>query len=104
MNYAVTQRTTEIGIRMALGAEQRDVFKLIVGNAARLVVIGAVIGVVGALLSSRAIGTLLYGVKPADPWTFAVIVVVIAGTALLASYLPARRAAKVDPLVAIRYD
>jgi len=104
MNYSVTQRTTEIGIRMALGAEQRDVFKLIVGHAARLVVIGAVIGVVGALLSSRAIGTLLYGVKPADPWTFAAIVVVIATTALLASYLPARRAARVDPLVAIRYD
>jgi putative ABC transport system permease protein len=104
MSYAVTQRTTEIGIRMALGAEKRDVFKLIVGHAARLVAIGAAIGVAGALLSSRAIGTLLYGVKPADPWTFATIVVVIAGTALLASYLPARRAAKVDPLVAIRYD
>jgi putative ABC transport system permease protein len=104
MSYAVTQRTTEIGIRMALGAEQRDVFKLIVGHAARLVVIGAVIGVVGALMSSRAIGTLLYGVQPADPWTFAAIVVVIATTALVASYLPARRAAKVDPLVAIRYD
>jgi putative ABC transport system permease protein len=104
MNYAVTQRTTEIGIRMALGAEKRDVFKLIVGHAARLVVIGAAIGVAGALMSSRAIGTLLYGVKPADPWTFAAIVAVIAGTALLASYLPARRAAKVDPLVAIRYD
>jgi len=104
MNYAVTQRTTEIGIRMALGAEARDVFRLIVGHAARLVFIGAVLGVVGALLSSRAIGTLLYGVKPADPWTFAAITVVIAGTALLASYLPARRAARVDPLVAIRYD
>ena len=104
MNYTVAQRTTEIGIRMALGAEQRDVFKLIVGHAAKLVVIGAVIGVVGALLSSRAIATLLYGVKPADPWTFAAIVVVIGGTALFASYLPARRAAKVDPLVAIRYD
>jgi putative ABC transport system permease protein len=104
MNYAVTQRTTEIGIRMALGAEARDVFRLIVGHAARLVLIGSVIGVAGALLSSRAIGSLLYGVKPADPWTFAAIVTVIAGTALLASYLPARRAAKVDPLVAIRYD
>ncbi len=104
MNYAVTQRTTEIGIRMALGAERRDVFKLIVGHAARLVVIGAAIGVAGALMSSRAIGTLMYGVKPTDPWTFAAIVVVIAGTALVASYLPARRAAKVDPLVAIRYD
>lgn len=104
MNYAVTQRTTEIGIRMALGAEARDVFRLIVGHAARLVVIGAAIGVAGALLSSRALGSLLYGVKPADPWTYAAIVFVIAGTALLASYLPARRAARVDPLVAIRYD
>ncbi|HEX8411360.1 MAG TPA: ABC transporter permease [Thermoanaerobaculia bacterium] len=104
MNYAVTQRTTEIGIRMALGAEARDVFRLIVGHAARLVLIGAAIGVAGALLSSRALGSLLYGVKPADPWTYAAIVFVIAGTALLASYLPARRAAKVDPLVAIRYD
>lgn len=104
MNYAVTQRTTEIGIRMALGAEARDVFRLIVGHAAKLVLIGSAIGVAGALLSSRFIGTLLYGIKPADPWTFAAIVIVIAGTALLASYLPARRAAKVDPLVAIRYD
>lgn len=104
MNYAVTQRTTEIGIRMALGAEARDVFQLIVGHAARLVLLGTAIGVAGALMSSRAIGTLLYGIKPADPWTFAAIVIVIGGTALLASYLPARRAARVDPLVAIRYD
>ena len=104
MNYTVTQRTSEIGIRMALGAEARDVFRLIVGNAVRLVVIGSVIGIIGAVLSSRAIGSFLYGVKPADPWTLAAIVVVIAGTAMLASYLPARRAARVDPLVAIRYD
>ena len=104
MNYAVTQRTTEIGIRMALGAEARDVFRLIVGHAAKLVAIGAAIGVAGAMLSTRALGSLLYGVKPTDPWTFAAIVAVIGGTALLASYLPARRAAKVDPLVAIRYD
>ncbi|HYC58597.1 MAG TPA: ABC transporter permease [Thermoanaerobaculia bacterium] len=104
MNYAVTQRTSEIGIRMALGAEARDVFRLIVGNAVRLVVIGSAIGLAGALLSSRAIGSFLYGVKPADPWTLAAIVVIIGGTAMLASYLPARRAARVDPLVAIRYD
>ena len=104
MNYAVTQRTAEIGIRMALGAESRDVFQLILGHAVRLVTLGAAIGVLGALLSSRAIGSLLYGVKAADPWTFAAIVTVIAGTALLASYLPARRASRVDPLVAIRYD
>ncbi|HEX6084161.1 MAG TPA: ABC transporter permease [Thermoanaerobaculia bacterium] len=104
MSYSVTQRTSEIGIRMALGAGAGDVFQLIVGHAVKLVAIGAAVGVAGALLSSKAIGSLLYGVKPADPWTFAAIVVVIAATALLASYLPARRAAKVDPLVAIRYD
>jgi putative ABC transport system permease protein len=104
MNYAVTQRTSEIGIRIALGAEARDIFRLIVGHAARLVLIGAAIGVGGALASSRIVGTLLYGIKPTDPWTFAAIVIVIAGTALLASYLPARRASRVDPLVAIRYD
>jgi putative ABC transport system permease protein len=104
MNYAVTQRTAEIGIRMALGAGTQDVFRLIVGHAVKLVGIGAAIGVAGALLASRTMESLLYGVKPADPWTFAAIVVMIAGTALLASYLPARRAAKVDPLVAIRYD
>ena len=104
MSYSVSQRTTEIGIRMALGAEARDVFRLVVGHAARLVAIGAAIGVAGALLSSRALSTLLYGVKPADPWTFAAIVAVISATALFASYLPARRAARVDPLVAIRYD
>ncbi|HKR64478.1 MAG TPA: FtsX-like permease family protein, partial [Thermoanaerobaculia bacterium] len=104
MNYAVTQRTTEIGIRMALGAEARDVFRLIVGHASRLVLIGTAIGVGGALVASRGLQTLLYGVKPTDPWTLAAIVVVIGGTALIASYLPARRAARVDPLVAIRYD
>lgn len=104
MSYSVTQRTSEIGIRMALGAGAPDVVRLILGHAVRLVAIGTAIGIAGALLSSRAMGSLLYGVKPADPWTFAAIVVTIAGTALLASYLPARRAARVDPLVAIRYD
>ncbi|HVG24847.1 MAG TPA: FtsX-like permease family protein, partial [Thermoanaerobaculia bacterium] len=104
MSYAVTQRTAEIGIRMALGAGTNDVFRLIVGHAVKLVAIGSAIGIAGALMSSRAIGSLLYGIKPADPWTYAAIVIMIAGTALLASYLPARRAAKVDPLVAIRYD
>ncbi|HUR79873.1 MAG TPA: ABC transporter permease [Thermoanaerobaculia bacterium] len=104
MSYAVTQRTSEIGIRMALGAGANDVFRLIVGHAVKLVGIGAAIGIAGALLSSKAIGSLMYGVKPTDPWTFAAIVVMITATALVASYLPARRAAKVDPLVAIRYD
>ena len=104
MSYSVTQRTNEIGIRMALGAEARDVFRLVVGHSARLVAIGTVIGVVGSLLASRALTSLLYGIRPTDPWTFIAIVIVLTGTAMLASYLPARRAAHVDPLVAIRYD
>ena len=104
MNYTVTQRTTEIGIRMALGAEALDVFRLIVGQAGRLVFLGIAIGVAGALASARLIGSLLYGVKASDPWTFAAIVLVIGATALVASYVPARRAAHVDPLVAMRYD
>jgi putative ABC transport system permease protein len=104
MSYAVTQRTSEIGIRMALGAQAGDVFRLIVGGAAKLVAIGTAIGVAGALVSLTAASKMLYGVKPTDPWTFAAIVVVIAGTALLASYLPARRAARVDPLIALRWE
>jgi putative ABC transport system permease protein len=104
MSYSVTQRTTEIGIRMALGAESIDVVRLIVGHASRLVAAGVALGIGGAMLASRAITSLLYGVRAADPWTFAAIVVLIAGTALVASWLPARRAARVDPLVAIRYD
>lgn len=104
MNYAVTQRTTEIGIRMALGAEGRDIMQLIVGHAGRLVVVGIGIGVAGAFASARAMSSLLYGVKATDPWTFASITLLIAATALIASYIPARRAARVDPLVSIRYD
>ncbi|MDQ3282431.1 MAG: ABC transporter permease [Acidobacteriota bacterium] len=104
MSYAVTQRTSEIGIRMALGAEARDIFRLIVGNAAKLVGIGLAIGVVVAFMSTRLMRSLLYGVEPGDPITLASICIIIATVALVASYLPARRATRVDPLVAIRYD
>jgi len=104
MSYAVTQRTSEIGIRMALGAESRDIFRLIVGNAVKLVGLGLGIGVVVAFMSTRLMRSLLYGVEPGDPITVAAICVVIAVVALVASWIPARRAARVDPLVAIRYD
>jgi len=104
MSYSVAQRTSEIGIRMALGADAHDVFHLIVGQAVRLVAIGGVVGVVVALLATRVLRSLLYEVTPSDPLTFAAIVLLISGTALVASYVPARRAAKVDPLQAIRYD
>jgi putative ABC transport system permease protein len=104
MSYAVTQRTSEIGIRMALGAEARDVFRLVVGHAVKLVGIGLAIGIVVAVGGSRVMRSLLYGVEPGDPLTVAAICVVIGVVALVASWIPARRAARVDPLVAIRYD
>ena len=104
MSYAVTQRTSEIGIRMALGAQARDVFRLVVGQAVKLVGIGLVTGVAVALAGSRVMRSLLYGVTPTDPWTYVAICAVIGTIALVASYMPARRAARVDPLVAIRYD
>ena len=104
MSYAVTQRTSEIGIRMALGAESSDVFRLVVGQAVKLVGIGLAAGLVIALAGSRVMRSLLYGVTPTDPWTYVAICAVIATIALVASYVPAARAARVDPLVAIRYD
>ena len=104
MSYTVTQRTSEIGIRMALGAETSDVFRLIVGNAVRLVAVGIAVGVAAALVATRVMRSLLFGVGANDPITFAGICLVIASVALIASWLPARRASRVDPLVAIRYD
>ncbi|HEV7923001.1 MAG TPA: ABC transporter permease [Thermoanaerobaculia bacterium] len=104
MSYTVTQRTSEIGIRMALGAGTADVFRLIVGNALKLVGIGVVVGVGAALAATRLMSTLLFGVGASDPATFAAICITIAAVALVASWVPARRAARVDPLVAIRYD
>ena len=104
MSYTVTQRTSEIGIRMALGAGTSDVFALIVGNALKIVVIGVTIGVVVALIATRVMASMMFGVGTNDPVTFVGICVLIACVALIASWLPARRASRVDPLVAIRYD
>jgi predicted permease len=104
MGYSVARRTREIGIRIALGAERRDILKLIVGQGMVLVLIGAGIGLALALALTRVVKSLLFGIGATDPLTFTVVVLVLVGVALLACYLPARRATKVDPLVALRYE
>ncbi len=102
--YSVTQRTREIGIRIALGARTTDVLRLIVTQGMRLVLVGGLIGLAGALALTRLMRSLLFGIGPADPLTFAVIPALLAGVALLACWLPARRAARVDPVVALRCE
>jgi putative ABC transport system permease protein len=104
VSYSVAQRTNELGIRLALGAQPADVLRMVVRQGMRPVLVGAVVGVLGALLLCLAIRGLLYGTSTLDPITYTVVLAVLVGAALLACYLPARRAAKVDPLVALRCE
>jgi len=104
ISYSVSQRTREIGIRMALGARRQEVLFLIVGQCAKLAFLGVVIGLTGALLLTRLMATLLYGVGAADPATYAGVAILLVVVALAASYLPARRAMRMDPTIALRHE
>ena len=102
--YSVNQRTHEIGIRMAMGAQAADVLKLIIGQGLKMMLVGISLGVAGALALTRLLADLLFEVSPTDATTFTIIILVLTGVAVLASLLPARRATKVDPVVALRHE
>ncbi len=104
LSQTVSHRTREIGIRIALGAERRDILLLVIRQGLVLMLVGAIIGVAGSLFATRFLAGMLYGVKPADPLTFGAVLLTLGGVAALASYFPARRATKVDPMIALRTD
>jgi putative ABC transport system permease protein len=104
ISYSVAQRTHELGIRMALGAQQLDVLRLVVGSSLKIVLIGVALGLVSAYILTRVMSNLLYGISVTDPSTFVSMSLLLIIIALLASYIPARRATKVDPIIALRSE
>ena len=104
ISYLVSERTHEIGIRLALGAQRSDILRMVVRQGLGLAIAGAAVGLVCALIVSHLMAGLLYGVRPTDPVTFVGVALLLIGVALLACYIPARRAIRVDPLVALRHD
>jgi putative ABC transport system permease protein len=104
ISYVVSERTQEIGIRLALGAHRGDISRMVLCDGLRMAIAGTAVGLVGALIVSRLMAGLLYGVRPTDPATFVGVAILLIGIALLACYIPARRAMRVDPLVALRYE
>ena len=104
MSYSTTQRTRDFGIRLALGASRSHVLRLVLSEGLLLSVAGVAIGVAGALAGTQVLGSQLYGIEPTDPKTYGVLAVLLIAVSLLACWLPARRATRVDPAVALRHD
>ena len=104
MAYTLSQRTHEIGVRVAVGAQRRDVLNLVVGEGAKLALLGVAIGIGAALGLTRVMASLLFEVKPTDPATFAIVAIFLVIVGIVACYIPARRAMRVDPMVALRHE